>query len=79
LEKANIISHIVYDKLTITFSYELTNPIMRAIAAYEAKVLEMTYTDKTAMSIAIRRSKLEEFKSFLIEVTGGVVQFATLK
>lgn len=74
LEKAIIISRIVYDRLTLTFRFELTNPVMRTVAAYEAKVLDTSYTDETTMCVAIRRSKTEAFKKHLTEMTRGGVR-----
>jgi uncharacterized YigZ family protein len=73
LEQATIVKKIIEEQVSVTFSYDLTNVIMRAITLFQGKILESNYSNETTLRVAIRASKMEQFKKQIIEVTAGKV------
>ncbi len=71
LDGASIQEHILRDRLRLQFSYADTSPAMHTISQFDAKILEMHYTEETELVIAIRRSEAEAFLERYVDALGG--------
>jgi uncharacterized YigZ family protein len=75
LLKAKIIKKFITQKLTLNFSYEMLNNIMRLLNLNKCQILESKYEKDITLKVAIRLSKVEEVKKLLIEASSGKILF----
>jgi uncharacterized YigZ family protein len=75
LKISQIISKIIYHKITFSFEHNLINPVMHSIEKYSAKVFSQNYGDNAIFVIDIKPGLIPEFKEFLTAKTNGKVKF----
>jgi len=73
--RCTIIKKYIYERIQLEFEYALTGPIMRLISLFQAKIDESIHGQTTELILFIRKSKVEDLKSRLIEATSGKINF----
>lgn len=71
LERTKSIEHVISERVNVSFKYDDTTPAMQTIDQFAAKVLESSYTERTELTLAIPRSKVEEFLRAFTDALGG--------
>jgi uncharacterized YigZ family protein len=75
LDGCTVISKIITDQLTILLSYDLQNVVMRLIDRFQGKIEESKYSQDARLTIAIPRSRIERFKTEIMDACSGSVRF----
>lgn len=70
LEANEIIEEVVKEKVSIRYSYESTNEVLRLVKEFELDILEQEFTADCRMQLAVRQSKHEQLREKLQELEG---------
>jgi uncharacterized YigZ family protein len=73
LNKCNVIKKYIKETLDLEFDYNKTGVVMRIIDQYDLKILKANYDQKTKIELSIRKSKIQDFKQNVIELTSGKI------
>lgn len=68
LSRAEIIGKTVDEEVTLTFEYPFMNDVMHIIKAEELHIISQNYDNDCEITLSIRLSKIEHFKSLLEKV-----------
>ena len=71
LDSAKIVRHVITEPVHVSFEYEDTSPAMHTIERFGAKVVELHYSERTDLGVAVRRGDVDEFIQAFIEALGG--------
>lgn len=71
LDRIKSVEHVISERVNVSFKYDDTTPAMQTIDTFAAKVLDSTYTERTELTLAIPRSKVEEFLRAFTDALGG--------
>ena len=71
--KCTVIKKYIKDFLDLEFDYNKTGPVMRVIDQFDLKILKANYDQKTKIKLSIRKTKIQNFKQCLIELTSGKI------
>jgi uncharacterized YigZ family protein len=69
--KAERVIRIITAPVTIAFPYAETNTVMRVIHSYQGNITHSEYDQLTQLTVDLRLSVIETFKSDLINLTRG--------
>ncbi len=73
INRCTIIKKYLSTTVKLEFDYNLTGAVMRVIEAFEAKILFVTYGQKTELSVSLRNSLLKSFEQKLTAATAGKI------
>lgn len=65
-------------RVRIVFDYDDTSPVMHVVNQFDGVIGASEYSEQTALTVLVRRSKAPSFASALVEATGGRVEVALL-
>ena len=77
LNKRNVIKKYIKEFLALEFDYNKTGAVMHIINQYDLKILKANYDQKTKIKLSIRKSKIQDFKQNLVELTLGKISINT--
>ena len=77
LNKRNVIKKYIKEFLALEFDYNKTGAVMHIINQYDLKILKANYDQKTKIKLTIRKSKIQDFKQNLVELTLGKISINT--
>jgi uncharacterized YigZ family protein len=63
LDKAEVIEKIISAQLTIRFSYDWMNAVMKLVKDYEMNILSQDFTGACLIKVSVRKSLAEEVKA----------------
>lgn len=77
IRAAEIIKKIRSTPVTLRTSYQDISGVMRTIEAVQAAILEQEYEEEITLTVAVRLSRVEEFRRELVNNTAGRIQFVS--
>ncbi|MFC1501859.1 IMPACT family protein [bacterium] len=75
LEKGGVEERYITIPVRIAFHYDLTGAVMHLVSRFHCQVEDTHYGSETIMSLTVRRSRVETFKSELVNLSAGKVRF----
>jgi len=78
LQAAEHVVRYSVETLSVVFPHGQIGNVMHALATTGARSGETSYDDRVHLTIEIRKSKVDELKTLLIEKTGGTIQIGGL-
>ncbi len=75
LEKGGVEELYITIPVRIAFHYDLTGAVMHLVSRFNCQVEDTRYGSETIMSLYVRRTRVETFKSELINLSAGKVRF----
>lgn len=63
LAQAQIVEKIIHATFTVCFEYLWLNPVMKLVKDYEMEIISQAFADKCELTLAIRKSLIEEAKA----------------
>ena len=70
LDANEIIEEVVKEEVSIRYSYESTNEVLRLVKEFELDILEQEFTADCRMQLAVRQSKYQHLLEKLEELEG---------
>jgi len=77
IRAADIVKKIRTEPVRIQTSYQDISGVMRTIESFQAAILEQEYKEDIVLTVAVRLSRMEEFRRHLINNTAGRIQFVS--
>ena len=74
LNKANIVEKLICEQLSFSIPFSFYDRMMRIINAGKFTILSQDFAEEVSMEIEIRKSKVEQFITEFIEITGGKIE-----
>ncbi|MCP4714059.1 MAG: hypothetical protein GY868_02995, partial [Deltaproteobacteria bacterium] len=71
IAEAGTAQRILYAQLTVTYSFDLTSPVMHCLTTHGARIINTTYTDQPIISAEIRLRNKQALMEDLIGRTNG--------
>lgn len=71
LDAAGQKKHVIFERLNVSYRYDDTSAAMHVINQYDAEVIDSTYTDKTELELAVRKSRVQAFREAFTNALGG--------
>ena len=71
LDAAGEKSHVISERLSVSFMYDDTSPAMHVIQKFDAEVVDSSYTDTTELTVEVPRSRVAEFEAAFVDALGG--------
>lgn len=71
LDAAGEKTHVISERLSVSFVYDDTSPAMHVLQKFDAEVVESSYTDTTQLTVAVPRSKVAEFEAAFVDALGA--------
>lgn len=71
LDAAGEKKHVISEHLYVSFVYDDTSPAMHVIQKFDAEVIDSDYSDRTMLTIAVPRSRVEAFVEAFVNTLGG--------
>lgn len=78
IDQCSIVKKFLYQKLQLAFNYNLTGNVMRVVSLFNANVCESYFEQNARLILLLRKGKIEDFKSNLIEITSGKIHIREL-
>ena len=75
IDKATIIEQTIRKDVKLLIDYPLLTAVLRVASRFRANVRQDHEAGKASLTVSVRLSEIEKFKSELIDATGGGVQF----
>ncbi len=75
IEKADIQTRYLTDRLSFTFPLNFTGAVLRAVSTEVVEIAESRYTDIGAIVCDVRRSWSDRIRQSLVSITNGRVEF----
>lgn len=75
INEKNIGQKYVYKNVKLEFKYDFINPVMNLIENQKIKIQSNLSDDMVKINCSVRLSRIEQFKSELINITNGSVKF----
>lgn len=63
-------------RVQVSFDFDLTSPVHHVILKFEAQMVESSYSERTHMTLEMRRSRMGPFLEALREATAGRAEVA---
>lgn len=58
-------------RVRVSFEFDLTSPVHHVMQKFEARTVDSTYTDRSHLTLELRRSRVASFSEALREATAG--------
>lgn len=71
LDQSKFVDEVISDRVRVSFGYDDTSPAMHTINRFGAEVLGATYSERTELVIAVRRSRADAFIEAFVDALGG--------
>jgi uncharacterized YigZ family protein len=75
LDQAKIITKIIETSFSLNFTYPRTGEIMHLLENLGARITNSDYTTDVTLQISIRKSRAENLKTRLVELTNNAIKF----
>jgi len=77
IRAAEVIQKIRSAPVRLRTSYQDISGVLRTIEAFQAAILEQEYGEEITLTVAVRLSRVEEFRRDLVNNTAGRIQFVS--
>ncbi len=74
LEAAQVVEQLVCDRITFETPFPFYDRVMRIVGEEKYKINRQDFGEQVFFDLSIRKSKTEQFKARLIEMTGGKIE-----
>lgn len=71
LDATNFVRHVISRRVNVSFDYDDTSPAMRTIEQTGAEIVGTNYSDRTHLTLAVRRSRVQNFVRAFTDALGG--------
>ncbi|MEX0822210.1 MAG: YigZ family protein [Rhodothermales bacterium] len=71
LEAADVVTHVIFTRLYVSFQYDDTSPAMYTIEQYGGQVVASTYSEKTELTLDVPSSRVDAFEEAFVDALGG--------
>lgn len=71
LAAANFVTHVMFERVNVSFRYDDTAAAMHTIDRFDACVVDSRYTDRTDLIVDVPRSRVDAFIEAFVNALGG--------
>lgn len=71
LDATKCVAHVISERVNVSFDYDDTAAAMLVIERFGAEAVESRYSDRTALTLAVPRSRVAEFLRAFRDALGG--------
>lgn len=71
LDAANIVTHVIFERVNVSFEYADTSPAMFTIERFDARVVDSAYSERTELAVDVPKRRVGAFADAFTEALGG--------